>query len=94
MPDECGEFIDIGPFRFECNTQHVGSREALFAYHGGKQTHHALSPRDVGDVDVSFWSWVEPLTARERRHLHPDHPATERADTPASASHNGGTHAR
>jgi hypothetical protein len=71
----CGEYEDIGPFRFECNIEHHGSRDTLFSLHGGKQTHHCLTRGDVGDVDVTFWTWVEPVTDWERRHLHTDHPS-------------------
>ncbi len=57
-PVPCSEVFDIGPFRFECDGHIPGAERRAALYHGGKLTHHATSPQDVGDVDVTFWTWV------------------------------------
>lgn len=62
MPDQsepCDEYIDIGPFRFECDGHLPGAVKRAREYHGSKLTHHATSPQMVGDVDVTFWTYVE-----------------------------------
>lgn len=57
----CDEYIDIGPFRFECDGHLPGdAAQRARDYHGGKLTHHATSPQAVGDVDVTFWTMVDP----------------------------------
>lgn len=53
---ECSEYVDIGPFRFECGGHHRGHLERAVAYLGGKVTHYCSSPQEVGDVDVTFWT--------------------------------------
>ena len=67
--EACQEFVDIGPFRFECDGHLPGARRRAIEYHGGKLEHHATSPQDVGDVDVTFYSWVECESDYERRKL-------------------------
>jgi hypothetical protein len=56
--EACDEYFDIGPFRFECDGHLPGAAERARKYHGGKLTHHATSPEDVGDVNVTFWTMV------------------------------------
>jgi hypothetical protein len=56
--EACSEYIDIGPFRFECDGHLPGFERRALDYHDGKVTHHATSPQQVGDVDVTFWTWV------------------------------------
>lgn len=73
--ERCDEFIDVGPFRFECDGHVPGARRRAIELHGDKLTHHVTSPQCVGDVDVTFWTWVEPETPWERRRLHPEHPS-------------------
>lgn len=55
----CSEYIDIGPFRFECDGHLDGHLRRARQWHGGKVVHRATSPQDVGDVDVTFWTWAE-----------------------------------
>lgn len=55
----CAEYIDVGPFRFECDGHHEGYERNARKYHGGKVTHHATSPQQVGDVDVTFWTLLD-----------------------------------
>jgi hypothetical protein len=57
--EPCDAFIDIGPFRFECNGHLPGVTDRVRRYHDGKITHNALSPGDVGDVDVTFWTMLD-----------------------------------
>ena len=65
--EPCPEYFDLGPFRFECDGHTAHARENALRYHGGKLTHHATSPQEVGDVDVTFWTMV----------WDPDHPVTQ-----------------
>lgn len=73
--EPCTEYIDVGPFRFECGGHLAGARERAIRYHGGKIAHHALSPQDVGDVDVTFWTWAQPEDDYELRLCDERHPA-------------------
>ena len=57
--EDCAEYFDIGPFRFECDGHLPGAADRARLYHDGKLSHHATSPGDVGDVDVTFWTQVE-----------------------------------
>ena len=58
----CSEYIDIGPFRFECSGHLPGYERRARDYHGGKVTHYATSPQAVGDVDVTFWTRLSGRT--------------------------------
>ena len=60
--EPCAEFIDIGPFRFECDGHLPGVVKRARKCHGGKISHHATSPGDVGDVDVTFWTLASQET--------------------------------
>lgn len=55
----CDAHIDIGPFRFECDGHDPGARERAVRHHGGQLTHQSSSPRQVGDVEVTFWTMVD-----------------------------------
>lgn len=57
--EDCAEYIDLGPFRFECDGHLPGVVERAVTYHDGKIAHHATSPQEVGDVDVTFWTQVD-----------------------------------
>lgn len=57
----CPRFIELGQFRFECQG-HVRPylrHEAYAArWNGGKVEHRSASPRDFGDVEVTWWTEV------------------------------------
>lgn len=72
----CDETFELGPFAFECDGHLDGANRRALEYHGGKLAHHASSPEDVGDVNVTFWTWVtsDDLRPSQRRRLHRHHP--------------------
>lgn len=57
MMEACAEFVDIGPFRFECAGHLPGVRQWARRYQNGRLRHDsALTPRDDGDVEVAWWT--------------------------------------
>jgi len=52
----CVETFDIGPFRFECRGHDGDYEYRAIRYHGGKVEHHSASSREVGDVELTWWT--------------------------------------
>ena len=55
--EPCSEYVDIGPFRFECRGHLPGEHRSARLYFNGRLRHDSpQSPREDGDVEVTWWT--------------------------------------